>query len=410
MKLWLQTLIALVLGLITGVALKYILESTGWDIEIFPYFKAVGDIFMKLIKMLLPLLLLSSMAVGVTSIKDMRRLGKLGFKTMALFVITTIIAIWIGFFLAKIIQPGIGISHTLASKSVSIESGISIKDLLFNMIPDNPIAALAAGNTLQILIFGLFLGIAVNLAGEKGEPLLHFLQSLSHIMYQLINIVMRFAPYGVFAIMAWVGGTFGWQVLRALFEFVIAIYAASIIHMLLVYGGMLLSTGLNPWMFFKGMRDAIVFAFTSSSSSASLPTSMVCAEQRLGVPSQLVNFILPIGAAINMNGTALFHGVSALFVAQAYGITLSFSHLCTITIVATLTSIGTAGAPGSGMLILGTVLAAVGLPVEALGIIWGVDRIRDMIGTVVNILGDSVVAVYLAKQEKSLKDTVYNAN
>ncbi|MDF2576821.1 MAG: gltT [Chlamydiales bacterium] len=409
MKLWLKTLIGLVLGILIGLSLRGPLSFLGWGPSIFPILKLTGELFLKLIKMTLPLLLLSSMAVGVTSIRDFKKLGRIGLKTFILFIGTTVIAITLGYGMAQIIKPGFGID--LKNKVVvPTEAYTPVSPELFNFIPENPIAALASNEALQILFFALLMGIAINLAGDKGDPLLKVLSSLSDVMCKLISLVMSFAPYGVCAIMAWVAGTFGWQVLTSLFQFLFTVYSTCFVHMGTVYVGILLLVGLNPWYFFKGMKDAIIFAYTSSSSSATLPTSLACAQDNLGVPAHIANFVLPLGATVNMNGTATFQAIAAVFIAQAYGIELTTSDFTTIVVIATLSSIGTAGAPGASIIFLGSLLHALGLPTEGIGLIWGVDRLRDMMSTVVNVLGDGITAVFIAKRENELNEKIYYTN
>lgn len=398
MKLWVKILIALVLGVITGLAM-------GPSAEIF---KPIGTIFLSLINMIIVLLVLSSMTLGITSIHDPQKLGRVGLKTLLLYLMTTLIAIGIGIFAAKIFQPGAGLGLQ-ATGEINVGNIPTIKDIILSIVPKNPILSLAEGNILQIIVFALFLGIAINFAGEKGKPLLDLLESLADVMYRLTSIVMEFSPIGVFAIMASVTGSFGVAILYPLFKFLTAYYVACGVHVVFVFCGILWGLAkLNPWHFFRGMSDAIMVAFSTCSSTATLPVSMHCVQKNLGVSKNITGFILPLGSTVNMNGTAIFQGMSAIFISQAYGINLEWQSMLTIILTATLSAVGAAGIPGTGFIMLSAVFASVGLPIEGLALLAGIDRMREMVSTVLNILGDSVVAVYIAKQEGELDERQYN--
>ena len=398
MKLWLKILIALVLGVITGLAL-------GPEAAVF---KPIGTVFLRLISMIIVLLVLASMTVGITSIHDPQKLGRVGFKTLGLYLITTLIAIAIGIFFGKLFQPGLGLDLQ-ATSPVQLPDTPSLSEMFISIVPNNPVDALAQGNVLQIIVFALFLGIAINFAGEKGKPVLRFLESLADVMYRLTSIVMEFSPVGVFAIMASVTGTFGATILFPLFKFLTTYYLACGVHVLLVFCGILWGLAkLNPLPFFRGMSDAIMVAFSTCSSSATLPVSMHCAQKNLGVSKNITSFVLPLGSTINMNGAAIFQGMAAVFVAQAYGIDLGWQALLTIVVTATLSAIGAAGIPGTGFIMLSVVFISVGLPIEGLALLAGIDRVREMVSTVLNILGDAVVAVYVAKQEGEFDERQYN--
>lgn len=398
MKLWIKILIALVLGVITGFAL-------GPSAEVL---KPIGTLFLNLINMIIVLLVLSSMTVGITSIHDPQKLGRIGLKTLIMYLLTTAIAIALGIFFGKLFHPGEGLGLQATSGITAVEMP-SLTSMLLSIVPTNPVASLVEGNILQIIVFSLFLGISINFAGEKGKPLLEMLESLADVMYRLTSIVMEFSPIGVFAIIASVTGTFGLSVLYPLMKFVVVYYLACGVHVLLVFCGILWGLAkLSPTPFFKGMGDAIMVAFSTCSSSATLPVSMHCTQKNLGVSKNIVNFVLPLGSTINMNGAAIFQGMSAIFIAQAYGIQLGWEALIVIVATATLSSIGAAGIPGTGFLMLSVVFTSVGLPIEGLALLAGIDRIREMISTVLNVLGDAVVAVYIAKQEGELDERQYN--
>jgi Na+/H+-dicarboxylate symporter len=398
MKLWLKILIALLLGVVTGIILgPYAI-----------YLKPIGTIFLNLINMIIVLLVLASITTGVTSIHDPQKLGRVGVKTLLLYLATTISAILIGLVIAKIIAPGEGLNLYHADAGI-MKPQTSLGDILLSIVPRNPIVSMVEGNFMQIIVFAVFLGIAINLSGPKGTPLLQFFESLADVMYRLTAIIMEFSPIGVFAIMAWVAGSFGIAVLLPLLKFLAAYYLAASIHMIFVFCGMLkFLARLSPWPFFRGMSDAIMVAFSTSSSSATLPVSMHCVQQNLGVSKNIANFVLPLGSTVNMNGAAIFQAMSAIFIAQAYNITLSWMSILTIVVTATMSAIGAAGVPGTGFIMLSVVIAAAGLPIEGIALLAGIDRIREMGSTVLNVLGDAVCAVYVAKQEGELDIRQYN--
>lgn len=403
MKLWQKILIGLFLGAVTGGLVTPLgLESYS------EHFRVVGDIFMNLIRMLVVLLVFSSMAVGVTSIHDPKKLGRVGLKSLLLYLGTTVVAIFIGLQFAFLMRPGEGVEFSIG-KPLNIQSVPALSGMITDIIPSNPVASLAEGNVLQIIVFSLFLGFAINASGEKGTPLLNLLESISEVMYTLTSLVMEFAPFGVFAIMAWVVSSYGVKVLSSLAQFLVCNYLACFFHMVLVFGGLLIFVArLDPWKFFRGMGDAIALAFSTNSSSATLPVSMHCVQENLGVSKNISNFVLPLGATVNMNGAAISQAITAVFIAQAYGVDLGWQSLLTIVVTATLSAIGAAGVPGTTIVMLTVVLTSVGLPLEGILLVSSVDRIREMVTTVVNILGDAVVAVYVAKTEGEIDLQQYN--
>ncbi len=403
-----KILLALVFGVIFGGVLNQDFPQLFQAIDQ-NLLDPIGSIFLNLINMIIVPLVLSSMTVGITSIHDPQKLGRVGIKVILIYIVTTAIAIGIGLSAAKIFHPGEGLELTGAATELVINDAPTIKEIILSIVPKNPIASLVSENVLQIIVFSIFLGLSINFAGDKGRPLREFLESLAETMYKLTGIVMEFSPIGVFAIMASVTGKFGWSVLKPLSHFLFAYYFACGIHVLVVFCGLLwLFAKLNPWHFFRGMGDAIMMAFSTCSSSATLPVSMHCVQRNLGVSKNLTSFILPLGSTINMNGSAIYQGMAAIFVSQVYGIHLDWSALLTIVLTATLSAIGAAGIPGTGFLMLSAVLTSAGLPTEGLGILLGIDRLREMVSTVLNVLGDAVVAIVVAKQEGELDERQYN--
>lgn len=399
MKLWVKMILGLVLGVCAGLLLQ----------EKANYLKPFGTVFLNLLHMLVVLLVFSSMTVGVTSIKDPKKLGRVGLKTLSMYLVTTLIALIVGLCFAKIFNPGKGIGLSSTIDKVSFDETPELLNLFISMFPTNPIAALANGHILQVIVFSIFFGLGLSFAGERGKPLLKVMESLSEVMFKITGLVMSLAPYGVFAIMTWVAGTIGIEILFQLLKLLFAHYLACIVHAIFVYGFILVvmaKVRLGP--FWKGMRDAIALAMSTTSSSATLPANLHCVEHNLGVPKNITSFVLPLGSTVNMNGTAIFQALAAVFIAQAYGIHLSWENLGIIVITATLSAVGTAGIPGGALITLSMVLGAVGLPLEGIAFIAGIDRIRDIIGTAVNVTGDAVIAVYVAKSEGELDIKTYN--
>jgi DAACS family dicarboxylate/amino acid:cation (Na+ or H+) symporter len=398
MKLWKKMLLGLGLGVIAGMALGPAAIAL----------KPIGTIFLNLLNMTVILLVFSSMTSGVTAINDIQKLGRVGLRTLAVYISTTAVAIVIGICFAKLFNPGKGIGLTCQAVTLNFDGTPELMNLFLNLIPSNPISAFANGHILQVIIFSIFLGIGVNFAGPKGKPVAAVLESLSEVMIKITGIVMKFSPYGIFAIMAWVSGTFGVGILYPLIKLLLAHYLACGFHMLIVFCGILKFMAKVPIKpFFKGMSDAITLAASTTSSSATLPATLHCAEENLGVPKNITSFIIPLGSTVNMNGTAIFQAIASLFIAQAYGIELGLQSLLIIVVTATLAAIGCAGIPGGALVTLSIVLGSVGLPLEGIAIVAGIDRIRDIIGTVVNVLGDAVAAVYVAAKEGELNTERY---
>ncbi len=403
MQLWKQIFIALTAGLVLGV----ILNQTG-NAELAKSIKPVGDLFIRGIKMLIVPLVFVSLVTGVASLRNLSTMGRMSVKTFALYLATTAVAISIGLVLAAVFAPGVGVDLG-AAKAVTAKEAPSIVDILVGVVPTNPIEAFAQGNVLQIIVFAILFGLSITLAGEAARPVRSFFESAAEVIYKLTSIVISFAPYGVFALMVWVAGTYGIEMLAPLAKVIVLIYVGCVAHAVLVYGGLIrLVAGLNPLRYFQGSIEPVMVAFTSTSSSGTLPVTMMATERNLGVKRSVSSFVLPLGATINMDGTALYQGVCAVFIAQAYGVDLSTGQYMTIVLTATLASIGTAGVPGAGLIMLSLVLASVGLPLEGVAIIAGIDRILDMARTALNVAGDCAVTCVIAKGEGALDQAVYD--
>lgn len=399
LPLWQKIVIGMILGITVGTVF-------GEDAVIL---KPIGSLFVNTIKMLIVPLVFCSIIVGITSMQDTNKMGRIGFKAVMFYLVSTAVAITIGLILGYVLQPGAGLG-LIAQQTDVVKDTTSLADTIVGLVPTNPVSALAQGHILQIIVFAVALGVSLTLIGEKGKPAIALFESLAEAMYKLTDLVMKLAPYGVFALMAWVAGKFGLALLLPLIKVIGAVYLGSILHVLGVYSALIVFIAkLSPIPYFRGIVDAQVVAFTSTSSAGTLPISMKCARENLGVSQGVSSFVLPLGTTINMDGTALYQGVTTLFIAQAFGIDLGMPEYITIILTATLASIGTAGVPGAGLIMLTLVLTTVGLPVEGVALIAGIDRILDMARTTVNISGDIAAAVIIAKSEKELDTAIYNA-
>jgi Na+/H+-dicarboxylate symporter len=369
-------------------------------------FYAVGQIFINLLQMMVVPLVLVSLVCGVTALGDVRALGRLGLKTLGLYLLTTCVAIVIALTLATLMAPGSGFD--LAGE-IAYESRPPppLVDVFIGMFPANPIRALADGQMLQIIVFALFLGFSLTFAGEAGQRVSRFFSDLNEVIMRMVLLVIRTAPLGVFALIARTFATQGLEIFIPLARYFVAVVVALLLHLLLTYTGLLRIAGLSIPRFFAKMRTVMTFAFSTSSSSATIPLTLNTLERRLGVKSSIAAFTVPLGATINMDGTAIMQGVATVFIANVYGVDLTLVDYLSVVLTAVLASIGTAAVPGAGLIMLAMVLAQVGLPVEGIGLIIGVDRLLDMLRTAVNVSGDAAVTCLVARSEGALDDTVY---
>lgn len=385
---------------------------SSWGQMLLSILGPIGDLFMRLLKMVIVPLVFSSLLVGVASLGDVRKLGRLGSKTIGLYVCTTAIAVGIGLLVANLINPGSFMDPeakarllsefqgVASSKSESAAQAPSMIENLLQIIPTNPMGSLASGNMLQIIFFALFLGIALTMLEKKGETIIRFFDDLQEAMVVVINLVMKIAPYGVAALVAAVIGQSGWSVLAALLVYSLTVLIGLALHTFLVYGGLVkMITKLPLGGFFKAIRPAQLLAFSTSSSSATLPVSMECAENNLKMSKEVASFVLPLGSTVNMDGTALYQGVAAVFIAQVFGLDLTIGDQLSIVLAATMASIGAAGVPGAGIVTLALVLTASGIPQVGLALILGMDRLLDMFRTAVNVTGDLSVSAVMAHAE-----------
>jgi Na+/H+-dicarboxylate symporter len=401
LKLWQQIFLGMILGALAGFSFG---ENTS-------YLKPLGDIFINMIKMIVVPLIFFSISSAITSMEQSHSLGRIGGKSILIYLVSTAIAIAIGLFLANIFDPSAGVQHhDMFGAATQIEAKtISFADTIVSMVPTNPVKAMADGNVLQIIVFALFLGTAVNIAGKKVQKVADSLSEIAEVIYSLTGIIMKFAPIGVFALIGWVVGTQDPEILKSLVKVVIVVIAACVLHAVIVYSLFIGALArLNPIKFFKKIIDAQILAFSTSSSSATLPITMQVAEDKLGVSKGTANFVLPLGSTVNMDGTAIYLGISTVFVAGLVGVDLTMADYATVIFTATLASIGAAGIPGVALVMMSMVFASVGLPIEAIAIIAGVDRVLDMVRTTVNVTGDLAVAVVIDRSEGNFDEKIFN--
>lgn len=403
MKLARQILIALILGAIVGLVMNFAMPSIFPSIDKF-FFTPLGTIFINLIKMLVVPLVFFSIVLGTANIGDPKKLGKIGVKSIVFFLATTAIAITIAIVLASIIKPGMIGTFNTEGLSYESQKAPAVTETLLGIIPTNPVAAFVEANMLQIIFFSVFIGIALAFLGNRVKNVLKVIDEGNEIMMYLVTLVMKFAPYGTFGLIASAIGKQGFDAVKAMGLYMIVVILALIVHFIFVYGGALkLMAKKDPIQFVKHFFPAMTVAFSTSSSGATLPLSMDIAQKKLGVPKSISSFVQPLGATVNMDGTAIMQGVATVFIAQVFGVELTISQLVIVVIIAVLASIGTAAVPGAGLIMLAMVLNAVSLPVEGIALIIGIDRILDMARTAVNVTGDAVCAVYISQGEK-IKD------
>lgn len=400
--LWKRIVLALVLGVIVGSLWGEGAVSIKW----------IGDLFVRLISMVVVPLVFFTLVSGVIAMGDPKKLGSLGVMTLGLYMLTTFLAITIGLILAVILQPGAGVDLSSTIPGV-VQEAIPLSERLMSIVPSNPMAALAEGNILAIIFFALLVGIAGLIIGEKAKPIADLVNAASEIMLKITGWVMEVAPFGVFALIAWVSGTQGVLALLDVVRLAAAVFLGCFLHVFLVHGGIMrFLLKLRPYKFFKGASDAMLVAFSTSSSSATLPVSMSVAERNLGIKPVVATTVLPLGATINMDGTALYVGIVSVFAAQAFGIELAFADYLIVMGATTLVSIGTAAVPGASVFLMAAVMGAIGMSPEQIAVVVGFiipfDRPLDMARTAVNVAGDLSVATVVANWENEFDKDVFD--
>lgn len=393
--------IGMVAGLIAGV----IMQQAGWNAE---YVKPFGDLFIRLIRMVVLPLVFASLVAGAASMGDARKLGSIASKTLIWYFATTGVAVGLGLFFANLFNPGLGLNIAIEGAKAAEVTPPSVVDTLLNIVPINPIQAFAEGNLLQIIFFAIFFGFALNALGEKGRPLLNLFELVTDTMIKLTNTVMIYAPIGVFALITYTVTQNGLSVLLPLMKLVVAMYVIAIIHVILVY---LLPVKLYAKKslkdYFKALSEPLMVAFTTCSSAAALALNMK-AVRKLGASKNVSSFTIPLGNTVNMDGAAIYLGLAAVFVSQVYGIPLSGAEQLTILLMAVLASIGSVGVPSMALVVMTMVFTSVGLPLEGIALVAGVDRVLDMARTTLNVLGDGTAAVLVSKMEGELGETNFS--
>jgi len=409
-KILLAMFLAIVTGLLANLSIGYAdwLDVLTKDWLAGGLFFVMGKIFVATLKLLVVPMVFVSLVCGAASLGDSKQLGRLGGKTILLYLLTTAVAISLAMLMALWFQPGVG-ANLHSDTAVSIGEGSSFAQVLINIFPTNPISAMAEGKMLQIIVFALLLGVAMNHSGEAGQRLKANFEDWNEVVMNLVSILMKLAPYGVFALLFNLIVDKGIGAIDELIVYFVTVVLVLLIHACVVYPALLMALAkLNPVTFFAKMRNVQLFAFSTASSNATLPITMRAVEDRLGVDNRIASFSLPLGATLNMDGTAIMQGVATVFIAQAYGIDLTALDYLTVIATATLASIGTAGVPGVGLVMLSLVLTQVGLPVEGIALIIGVDRLLDMLRTAVNVTGDATVSCIVAKSENQFDQSCFD--
>ncbi|WHA05501.1 dicarboxylate/amino acid:cation symporter [Candidatus Bandiella numerosa] len=396
LKLWQKVIIGMVLGILFGVYGK----------EYAQYLKPFGDVFLNMIKMVVVPLILFSILNGVISVSDASTFGRLGTRAFLMYMVTTAFAVTIGLTFANVFEPGVGLTIDLTNP-IEHQKSEDLKDLFIDIIPSNPVKAMADGKTLQIVVFAFFTGFALILIGDKGREVKNFISSCTHLVFKMIQLVIQLTPYGVFAIMSWVVADYGIEIMLHLGKFILVVVGALSVQYILFGIMLLLFARINPIPFYKKMITTQALALATSSSKATLPTAISELRNKVGVSKESASFILPLGAAVNMDATAIYLGICAVFFAQIFGVNLDFNHYIILILTATIGSIGAAGFPGGSMVMMGMVLSSVGIPLEGIGVILGIDRILEMLRTMINITGDCTVTLIVDKMEGTFNQKTY---
>ena len=410
MNLTVRILIGMVSGIVVGLLIQFSTSPEAWiqTFLVHGILDTGGTLFVASLRLMVVPLVFVSLVCGASNLADGAAMGRLGGKTLGLYLMTTAIAISLALSLALIVSPGESGSFATTTEYSPRETP-SFKEVVIGIFPTNPVAAMAEGKMLQIIVFALLFGIAIAKVGTPGQKIKAAFEDLNAILMRLIMMLVQVAPIGVFCLMAKLFTTVGWAQIADLATYFITVVSALVIHLVVVYPIILtLLARVNPISFFGKMREPMVFAFSTSSSGATLPITLRTVRERLGVSNQIASFSVPLGATINMDGTAIMQGVATVFIAQVYAVDLAFADYLTVIITATMASIGTAAVPGVGIIMLTMVLAQVGLPVEGIALILGVDRLLDMMRTAVNVAGDSTVALTVAQTEGQIDRKILN--
>jgi Na+/H+-dicarboxylate symporter len=398
LQMWHQILIAMLLGLVVG-------HFFGEPAKML---QPLGDVFMSLIRMCVVPVVFVSVVCGITSLTDLAAMRRIAWKSIAIYMVSMAVMAVLAMGAASFFNVGVGFGLTASAGEAAAVASTSIKDALLSAIPANPFKSFADGALLPTIVFAVLFGLAINLTGAKAAPVRHFFESMSAVVFKLIGMVLKFAPIGVFGLMAYVTADHGFSVLGHLGALVAVAYVVMVFFMLVLCALMLMVFRLNPLPFLRKMIPVQLFAYSSASSAATLPLNLENTQQRLGVDPRVASFVLPLGSTINMSGLAVYLGTVAIFASNAYGIELSLMQMVMVVVTTTLASIGAAGVPGAALVVMSLVLASAGLPLEVIAVIAAVDRLLDMGCTSANVTGDTVTAVMVAKSEGVLDEACYN--
>ena len=402
-------LIGMILGMATGLILNFFVPDSFFKniILVDNVFYLGGNLFIKLMKMLVVPLVFCSIVVGASSISDIRKIGTIGGRTILIYLITTALAVTIALGIGMLIKPGVGLNMAVTSQAANVTLNQTMTDTILNMVPDNPLNSLASGDMIPVIIFGLLIGVILAKLREETDVINTFFNQGNRIMMEMTSIVMKFAPIGIFCLMARTFAGLGFDGLLPLGKYISCVLLGLAIQAFIVYPSMLvIFTRLNPITFFKKFISVMFFAFSSSTSNATIPLNLEKLAE-MGVSKDVSSFTIPLGATINMDGTSIMQGVAVMFAAQAYGMDLGTSALLTVIFTAVMASIGTAGVPSVGLITLTMVFNSVGIPVQAIGIIFGIDHILDMFRTAVNVAGDAICTIIVAFKNNSMDVDVF---
>lgn len=399
-------LVGTLLNVVSGESGSFLANLSAWLVN--SLFDVVGSIFIASLKLLVVPLVFVSLVCGSSAMGLNTRMGHMAGKTLGLYLVTTAVAVTLALLLANLIDPGVGIEMDTAAE-FDPGPAPSVKQVLIDIFPTNPVKAMVEGNMLQIIVFSILMGVAMTHSGEPGRKVLDLFRSFNEVIMTMVTFLMHIAPYGVFCLLAKIFSELGLGAVLDLAKYFVTVVLVLLLHGVGIYSLLLkLLTGLSPLTFFKNVRPAILFAFSTASSNATMPVTMNVAEKRLGIDNSVASFSVPLGATINMDGTAIMQGVATVFIAQAFDVDISLGGYLAVIATATLASVGTAGVPGVGLITLSMVLQQVGLPVEGIALIIGVDRLLDMMRTSVNITGDLVVSTVVAQGEGLLNQEIYD--
>lgn len=386
--------IGMTLGVVAGLIAPYISLDPAW-------FKPFGQLFINLVRMIVVPLVFATLVAGAASVSDISKLGRVAVKTLIFFAICTMLGTALGLLFADIVHPGLGLNISAENLTAKEVAPPSIGVVLMNIVPINPFDSMAKGNMLQVIFFAILMGFSLSVCGQKAKIVTDFFNAFAEVMIRMTMIVMLYAPIGVFALMAFTIASQGLAVLIPLLKLVILMYVASILLVCVVYFPCIKYSGLKPMAFIKGFSEPLMTAFSTCSSAAALSSSLVSVE-RMGASPSVASFAIPLGNTINMDGTAIYMGVVTIFAAELFGIPMPFDKQLTVVLMALLASIGTIGVPGSGMIMITMIFTQVGIPLEAVAIVAGVDRILDMARTTVNVMGDATAALFVSKLENDM--------